>query len=130
MKGDKEMNLTPEELALLKKLGIPDTVLKTKAPRSPKDPSKAPKLIELSGESATIKISCLCCGTITESFADYVKRNDGSGYGIKFVSKPTAIPTREHQRTVMFCGNCSTEHLHEKSKKELVDMIINLRKHK
>jgi len=123
------LNLSTEELALLKKLGIPDKMLKTKAPRV-RNPENQPKLIELEGESATIKISCLCCGTVTEAYADYVKRNDGSGYGIKFVSSPAKMPTREHQRTVMFCSNCATESLNEKSKKELVDMITNLRKHK
>lgn len=123
------MNLTPEELALLKRLGIPDKMLKTKAARSPSDPSKAPKLIELEGESAVIKISCLCCGTITESYADYVKRNDGSGYGIKFVKKPAKEPTREHLRSVKWCPRCTNENLTKATKNELLNMIVNLRKH-
>jgi hypothetical protein len=120
-------NLSPEEQELLKKLGLTKEQILARI-KQPKSKKNAPIDHNLSEQSGTIHNTCLCCGSKTEEYVDFVKRADCSGYAMKSVVVPTHQPTVNLTYRVIKCAKCSDEQLLLRTTSQLVEMIHNLRK--
>jgi hypothetical protein len=119
--------LTQEEKDLLQKLGLTEEAIAKKVSQQ-KVKKNAPIDHNLSEQSGTIHNTCLCCGSKTEEYVDFVKRADCSGYAMKSVVVPTHQPTVNLTYRVIKCAKCSDEQLLLRTTSQLVEMIHNLRK--
>jgi hypothetical protein len=125
-----KMEFTAEEMALLAKVGLSETDLKAlikPAVKAGKD-KPASINIDLSTRSGKKNLKCSCCGTTTAEYVDFVKRKDTEGFAIKTVKVPTNAVTEEFTYHVKQCEYCSDEALSNRTNKELIDMIKNLRR--
>jgi len=119
------MEFTKEEIALMKQLGIkPPKQSRKKADK------EAPVKISLDEKSGEITNICKCCGSVTKTFCDFVKRDDCDGYAIKTVEVPSHRVTEKMAYNVVQCIACRNEVLLESYEvKELVRLINNLRRY-
>lgn len=122
------MEFTAQEIALMKSLGLKPPTQKRK--KSKKDKAGAPIVVELDEKSGSITNVCKCCGNITTTFCDFVKRADCEGYVIKTVEVPSHPVTEKMVYNVVQCIACRNEVLLENYEvKELVQFINNLRRY-
>lgn len=127
---ETKMEFTEEEIALLAKVGLSESDLKAlikPAVKAGKDKS-ASISIDLSTRSGKKNIKCHCCGMTTAEYVDFVKRKDTEGFAIKTVKSPTNAVTEEFTYFVRQCEYCNDAALSDRTNKELIDMIKNLRR--
>lgn len=119
-------DLKAAELALLAKLGIK---LPTSKPvnQFKEATCKHTKTIDLSPLSAEVTRNCACCGSVSVTYADYVKRQDREGFAIRTVAKPSNKVTRYHVYNVLSCAHCSDEMMQKMSNDKLIEMVHRLR---
>lgn len=125
-----KMEFTAEEIALLAKVGLSETDLKNLIKPSAKSqkPKVAAITIDLSTRSGKKHLICMCCGTTSVEYIDFVKRADSEGFVPKTVKTPSHAVTEEFTYNVKRCDNCSDEALENRTNKELIKMIKNLRR--
>jgi len=115
--------LNDAERNLLLKLGLNLDKLFPKERRK-KD---APPLVDMSKKSAKVVRNCTCCGIKTETYADFVKRADDTGFTLVSVDTPSHVVKVTHVADVFSCTHCADEMLGRMEKGELILMVKNLR---
>ena len=125
-----KMEFTAEEMALLAKVGLSETDLKNLIKPSAKSqkPKVAAITIDLSTRSGKKHLICMCCGTTSVEYIDFVKRVDSESFVPKTVKTPSHAVTEEFTYNVKRCDNCSDEALENRTNKELIKMVKNLRR--
>jgi hypothetical protein len=119
-------SLSPDEIELLKKMGIYDKICK---PAKVAKPKPLPYItVRLEDFSGTVTTSCLCCLGKTVQYVDYVKRKDVEGYAIRTVKQPSHQIKRTHVVDTINCALCQDERLFNYEKGDLIGMILALRK--
>lgn len=121
------LNLTDEDKALLEKLGLTNLFKKKPRARVEKGKAKVHHTIDLTQHSGRVRIDCVACNTISEKYINYFKRVDTEGYYAVYVKVPAHPVTREHSYKVNSCEMCSEANLTNLNKKQLIEIINNLR---
>jgi len=132
------LNLSAEEKELLARLNISLDGIKPVAPKAPKSrvadlkiasisETRATKISNLDFTSGKVVRYCDCCGLISTTFVDHVKRGDDSGYATCTVETPSYEIKRTYRYNVLQCANCTDDKLKVKSNYDLMVMIKKLR---